>query len=161
MHWIIEEYVMVSCTLEQTYISSNSTWHMRSLADAEITGFGGHRKSTRTILSIEIITPCYWMTLNQQLCSLHLKVWAFTSCQVCCKEIPREIKWCCWMYRLYVSECFFASKGGVPYKNSKQRIPRLHTSTPASCSLPSTATWDVIQESATRIRAQTQTNTWI
>ncbi len=42
------------------------------------------------------------------------------------------------VYRLYVSECFLASKGGVPNKNSKQRMPRLHTSTPASCSFPST-----------------------
>ncbi len=47
------------------------------------------------------------------------------------------------IYRLYVSECFLASKGGVPNKNSKQRMPRLHTSTPESCSLPSTETKQV------------------
>jgi DNA mismatch repair ATPase MutS len=110
---------------------------MRSLAAEEITGLEGNLRSTRTILqklhiNFNYLQHTYTTTAVQWMCKS--KRFPHTSSFMKPKKKIVMVE----IYRLYVSECFLASKGGVPNKNSKQRMPRLHTSTPESCSLPST-----------------------
>ena len=98
---------------------------MRSFARGEIEGLEGNLISILIIL--KILLRNY---KTEKRIILEMKMNMVSSAPTCILHFN---------YRLYVSEWLCASKGGIPYKNSKQRTPRLHISTPESCSLLSTA----------------------